>query len=198
MSGSSEHAASSGRQETAQASPSGKGPDGGGGARPQDSGLLHVILNVAMMAAFIALFVVTGALPDSRWEPLGSGTFPRIVLGSLLVLNVLTIVTKAGQARAEIRARGAEFTKIAFDTLRASSLVIATFVAFGVFLLAIGYLGFTLSSFIFLIVVQLMLGPINRRSLVISFVIAAVTSLGLDYLFETYFNVFLPEGRLWR
>jgi putative tricarboxylic transport membrane protein len=190
---------SSGRQERADARASEDVPDGNGGnSLPQNSGLLHVILNAALMAAFAYLFWAAGALPASRWEPLGSGTFPRIVLACLLVLNALTIITKASHARAEIRAHGKKFKKIASDSLRASGLVIATFAAFGVFLFAIHYLGFTLSAFLFIFVVQLMLGPITLKTSIMAFVIAAVTSLGVDFVFETYFNVFLPVGSLWR
>lgn len=149
------------------------------------------------MAGFAYLFHAAGELPDSRWEPLGSGTFPRIVLGSLILLNVIMIVMKLGQARIEIR-DGRDFGRIVGETLRSSLLVIATFILFGVFLLAISPLGFVLSAILFILVLQLLLGPITVNSVIVAGIVAAVTAIGVDYVFDAYFNVFLPQGRLWR
>jgi putative tricarboxylic transport membrane protein len=168
------------------------------GGQAEDSAILHILLNLAFAAGFAYFFYAAGELPDSRWEPLGSGTFPRIVLGCLMVLNVIMVAMKLGRARAEVRQHGRDLGRIVSDAFQSSFLAIATFALFGLFLLAISPLGFTLSAFLFILVLQILLGPITVKGVIIAFIVAAVTAFGLDYVFETYFNVFLPQGRLWR
>jgi putative tricarboxylic transport membrane protein len=166
--------------------------------RAEDSAVLHILLNLVFLVGFAFLFYAAGDLPDSRWEPLGSGTFPRIVLGSLMLLNATIIIMKLGAARGEIRERGRNFHRIVGDALGSSLLVIATFGLFGVFLVAIPLFGFVLSAFLFILILQLLLGPITVKSVIVASIVAAVTAIGVDYVFENYFNVFLPQARLWR
>jgi putative tricarboxylic transport membrane protein len=172
------------------------GDAGSGGA--EASALLHVLLNLAFIAAFAFLYHSAGALPDSRWEPLGSGTFPRIVLVTLILLSVLMIATKLRQAADEVRENRRDFGRIVGDALASSFLVIATFLLFGLFLLAIAPLGFVLSAFLFILTLQLILARITVKGVIVAVAVAAVTAVGVDFVFETYFGVFLPQGRLWR
>ncbi len=65
-------------QSTTDRSPSGERHAPGRGGP-----LAHVLLNIALAALFTALFVRAQALPSSMWEPLGSGSFPRLVLAAL-------------------------------------------------------------------------------------------------------------------
>jgi putative tricarboxylic transport membrane protein len=165
----------------------------------EDSPVLHILLNLTFLVGFAFLFYAAGDLPDSRWEPLGSGTFPRIVLGSLMLLNATIIIMKLGAARGEIRDHGRDFHRIVGDALGSSLLVIATFGLFGLFLVAIPLFGFVLSAFLFILILQLLLGrPITVKSVIVASIVAAVTAIGVDYVFENYFNVFLPQARLWR
>lgn len=172
--------------------------DDGVRGRAEDSPALHILLNLAFLVGFAFLFYAAGDLPDSRWEPLGSGAFPRIVLGSLMLLNATIIIMKLGAARGEVREHGRNFHRIVGNALGSSLLVIATFGLFGVFLVAIPLFGFVLSAFLFILILQLLLGPITVKSVIVASIVAAVTAIGVDYVFENYFNVFLPQARLWR
>ena len=54
--------------------------------------LANVIFNIALAALFLGLFVQAGDLPSSIWEPLGAGSFPRLVLGALVIFNLAIVV----------------------------------------------------------------------------------------------------------
>ncbi len=177
--------------------------DGGNGrenASPgaKDSGLLQFLLNLAMLVVFAALFVAAGALPDSRWEPLGSGTFPRGVLAFLMLLNLISMAQAARQALPELRIGFSRMVEIALTTVSEARLVIAVFLTFGLYLLALGPLGFGISTFIFASAVQIFLGPKTVKSIVVALILAAAVSFGLQYVFASVLNVFLPRGTLFQ
>ena len=198
----------SGESSIGMSDPVHKDTSGGGGAPPppqqgsgngaDQSSTLHVLFNLVLLAGFAFLFHTAGDLPSSRWEPLGSGTFPRMVLGLLMLLNLLVIVTNLSSAWAETRQQGHAYGQMVVAAVRSSVLVIATFGLFGLFVLSIRPLGFVVSAFLFVLILQIVLGKLTTRNLVQAAIVAAVTAFGVNYLFDAYFNVFLPAGQLWR
>ncbi len=159
--------------------------------------MLQVLFNLALLVAFLLLFRVAADLPSSRWEPLGAGSFPQLVLAVLMVLNLVMIAINLRAAGAELRRHGPNMGRIVWDSLQSSGLVIVTFVLFGLYMLSIRQLGFVAATFLFVLVLQLLLGRRTLRGVALALVIAGVTAFGVDYIFATYFRVFLPPGQLW-
>ena len=159
-----------------------------------DSALLQFAFNLVMLLAFAYLFWEAMALPESRWEPLGAGTFPRILLGLLMFLNVVMIIQTARQALSELRYGPRALFDVALRTTLEFRLVFSVLGAFALFLLLIRPLGFLIAAFLFAFGVQLLLGPRTWRNLVISAIIALVLSVGLQVLFAQVLHVFLPRG----
>ena len=159
-----------------------------------DSALLQFAFNLLMLVAFGYLFWEAMALPESRWEPLGAGTFPRMVLGVLMFLNVVMIIQTARQALSELRYGPRALFDVALRTTLEFRLVFSVLGAFALFLLLIRPLGFLIAAFLFAFGVQLLLGPRTWRNLVISAIIALVLSVGLQVLFAQVLHVFLPRG----
>ncbi|HSK39470.1 MAG TPA: tripartite tricarboxylate transporter TctB family protein [Arenibaculum sp.] len=135
--------------------------------------------------ASLGLFVRARALPTSRWEPLGAGTFPSIILA---VLAVLCVVGLAGEAMSRTTVRQGFAAQ-----LRSHRLVIFTFAAFAVYVLLLPHLGFDIATFVFLMAVQLRLAPATRTARAVALVLAVVFSFGLSRLFADAFNIFLPR-----
>jgi putative tricarboxylic transport membrane protein len=161
-------------------------------AAPQTPAAGHrsrLVAYLFLAAACGGLFLEALRLPSSRWEPLGAGTFPAIVLGTLGGLCLLGVVIEAMSAKGRRRSLGA--------SLRSHRLVIATFAAFAVYALLLPYLGFGAASFLFLLAVQLHLGPLGVRTGVMALALALLFSFGLEWLFANVFEIFLPRGRLW-
>ncbi|MFH1806716.1 MAG: tripartite tricarboxylate transporter TctB family protein [Pseudomonadota bacterium] len=134
------------------------------------------------------------SLPTSRWEPLGAGSFPK------LVFAVLAMLCLAAAVRAVIdiyRAGGLHRVGAAFGKwLYIRRISIALFALLVVYLAVMPIVGFSLTSFVFLLAAQLMISGISRRTILQSVVAALIFSVGLNMLFAGVFNVFLPRGIL--
>ncbi|MBO6804101.1 MAG: tripartite tricarboxylate transporter TctB family protein, partial [Thalassospira sp.] len=53
-----------------------------------------------------------------------------------------------------------------------------------------------LTTFVFLLIAQLMIAGISKKTLFQSLIAAVIFSVGLNMLFAEVFNVFLPRGVL--
>ena len=156
-------------------------------------GRLGQLVSYAVVLALAAwLFWEAGDLPASRWEPLGAGTFPRLVLGALALLAATALVREFRLWRLE---KGPVRLDL-WSTLVRYRLVAAVLGFFLVYVAVLPQLGFSLASFVFLLATQLVLGPKTRRALTVMVVVALVFSFGLNWLFAEAFNVFLPRGRI--
>ena len=65
-----------------------------------------------------------------------------------------------------------------------------------VYLLALPVAGFSLATFVFLLITQLLIAGISKKTLIQSIIAALIFSVGLNILFAEVFNVFLPRGVL--
>ncbi|MFG6137903.1 tripartite tricarboxylate transporter TctB family protein [Halomonas sp. B23F22_10] len=166
-------------------SPQGE-PTASGRAGP----LAHLIVNGALAALFTVLFFRAQALPASMWEPLGSGSFPRLVLAVLVVLN-LAIMVK--ECRAFIAQPAGERGQVSAWVWR-HRLAFGVLALFAAYILLLPWLGFTLASLGFLLAGQWLLGARSFKGLAIALVVALVFSLGVDTLFRDVFIISLPRG----
>ncbi|NIY75209.1 tripartite tricarboxylate transporter TctB family protein [Thalassospira sp. HF15] len=160
-------------------------------ARSEVARLISYIV-IGSGAAFLSLRAST--LPTSRWEPLGAGSFPELVFGVLAVL----CLTAAVRAVIDIRkAGGANRLGTSF-----AKWLVARRYSFALFGLLVVYLallplgGFSLTTFVFLLIAQLMIAGISKKTLIQSLIAAMIFSVGLNMLFAEVFNVFLPRGVL--
>lgn len=145
---------------------------------------------IGLVSAFF--FVESGSLPASRWEPLGAGSFPRIICGAMIVLcAVAAVVTGRNLRKAGVSANlGAALPGWAYN----GRLAILLFILFAGYLAIIRPLGFAVATFVFLLAAYLLLAPRTARAAVIGVLLAAVFSFGLNWLFAEVFNVFLPRA----
>lgn len=186
--------------------PRGAGPDnpsgpaaGGGGSAADPAAEVHaglggqVVSYAVILAISVALFVVAGSLPASRWEPLGAGAFPKMVLGVLAMVSAFGLIGGLRRLRAARAGAAAAPGGAVLARFRTVAVVLASFV---VYVAVLRWIGFSLATFVFLLALQLVLGPKRPRSIAIMAVIAVVFSVGIDLLFAEVFNVFLPRSRI--
>jgi hypothetical protein len=150
----------------------------------------HLVLNGALVALFAALFVRAGALPSSMWEPLGAGSFPRLILGVLMLINLSIMV----QEWRRYRAKTAATPGLVRRWLWRHRLALGMLALFALYIVGVPLLGFRLASLSFLVLAQLALGVRRPRSLAIAAVIAVTFSFGIDWLFRDIFIISLPRG----
>ena len=150
----------------------------------------YIIFGLA--ATFLS--IRASALPTSRWEPLGAGSFPELVFGVLAVLCLIAAVRTVIDIRKAGGATGLGAGLCAWVKSRVYSF--ALFGLLAVYLLVLPVAGFSLSTFVFLLVAQLMIAGVSKKTVIQSLIAALIFSVGLNMLFAEVFNVFLPRGVL--
>jgi hypothetical protein len=150
------------------------------------------IAGLVCLVGSLALLAATWGLPGpTLLVPVGPGFYPRIILGITAALSVALVVgdVVARRRRPESRARsGAAPANHA--------LVAASFAIFGLYVAALPWLGFRISTFIFVAALQAVLDPPRgRKRWAFVGLTALVTTAAGYYLFERYLLVLLPRGR---
>jgi putative tricarboxylic transport membrane protein len=141
---------------------------------------------LAALAASLVLFALTLDLKPNPLVPIGPGFYPRIVLGLSAVLAAVLVVFDLLSRRAKSEA--------AIDANY--RLVLLVFVVFGVYVGLMPGLGFRISTFLFVAVLQSLLQPPKGAKDWIVVLATALITAGLTHLlFERYLSVLLPRGR---
>jgi hypothetical protein len=150
------------------------------------------IAGLVCLAISIWLLTLTWGLPPALMVPLGPAVYPRIVLAITALLSVILIVNDvrarkaavAGDAAADAPEEGANY-----------GLVLATFVAFGLYIVLLPKLGFLIATFLFVAALQVTLEwPKARWRWALVVAIAFATALVCHLVFESYLSVLLPRG----
>jgi putative tricarboxylic transport membrane protein len=141
---------------------------------------------LAVLAASLFLFALTLGLKDNPLVPIGPGFYPRIVLGITAVLAVAMIVFSFLEKDREERKGSENYF-----------LVFAVFLVFGVYVAALPFLGFRISTLLFMAALQATLEPPKgAKGWLVIAATAFITTLVAYILFERYLTVLLPRG-LW-
>jgi len=135
----------------------------------------------------------TGRIPQPRFIPIGPAFYPRVVLGILALLAaglVIQALLDAGPARA--RATPAAATR----PRGRGRLVALCFALFGLYTAALPWLGYRLSTGLFVAAMQWSLGPRTLRSVAGALGVGTATALVTYVVFQLYLQVLLPRGVL--
>jgi hypothetical protein len=140
--------------------------------------------------------VLTLDLPPALMVPLGPAVYPRVVLGITALLSVILLVNDVLAQRRSAAATPSAGEAAPAAVVRANyPLVLATFVAFGLYVLLLPKLGFLIATFLFVAALQAVLewpSSWKRRALLVA--IALATAIACHLVFETYLQVLLPRG----
>ncbi|WP_292285409.1 tripartite tricarboxylate transporter TctB family protein [Marivita sp.] len=153
--------------------------------------IARLISYVVLIATSGGLFWEAMTIPTSRFEVLGAGAFPALVYGCLILLLASAIATSVRRIPASAYARFAEDFQTWIKTRR---LVFVLFVCLGLYLAVMPVIGYPIATFVFLVVLQFWFAPKTRSAAVTVLILAIVFSVGLNWLFDEVFNVFLPRG----
>jgi putative tricarboxylic transport membrane protein len=141
---------------------------------------------LAVLAASLFLFGLTLGLKDNPLVPIGPGYYPRIVLAVTAVFALALIgVDLAVPSRP---ARAVE--KLNYV------LVLEMFAVFGLYVGALPYVGFRISTFSYVAATNALLDvPRTAKGWARVLLIALITTVAVYYVFERYLTVLLPRGR---
>lgn len=161
---------------------------------------INEVREVALLVSYIALLVVSvillleaGSIPVSRFEVVGAGAFPTLI-HSVLILILLSAIAKSFWKLP--RQAYARTLKAIPDLVWQGRLVVVLFISLGVYIAIMPVVGYSISTFVFLMVLQLAYAPWGHRTFIIVPIIALAFSFGLNFVFYEYFRVFLPRGAI--
>ena len=157
---------------------------------------------LVVLAASLALFWGTLGLERHPMVPVGPAFYPRIVLGIVAVMALALVVMDFwGRRRLGPRLRGGDDAQGVVPAQAGTQspnyvLVVSAFAIFTLYVVALPYLGFRLSTLLFLVAMPVALEPpagLRRWAIVLA--LALVATLVTHYVFEHYLHVLLPRGR---
>lgn len=140
---------------------------------------------LAVLAASLVLFGLTIGLKDNPLVPIGPGYYPRIVLGITALLAIGVVVSdflSPGESRSA--------EKLNYG------MVVSMFAVFGLYCGALPFLGFRISTLLYIAATNAMLDfPKNPKGWVRVTAVSIITTAVVYYVFERYLTVLLPRGR---
>ena len=141
---------------------------------------------LAVLAASLFLFALTLGLKDNPLVPIGPGYYPRVVLAVTAAFAAALVVMDF--LKPPEPARSVE--KLNY------LLVVEMFAVFGLYVGALPFLGFRISTFLYVAASNALLDvPRNVRAWARVGLVAAITTVVVYYAFERYLTVLLPRGR---
>jgi len=138
------------------------------------------------LAGSVALLLLTRGLPQSSLVPIGPAFYPRILLSISAALCALLVID-------DLRAGRAHPARAAAVGYR---LVILTFMIFAAYVGLMPWLGYRVSTFLFVLVLQITLEPRRGVRWWLPLTVAVLTTAATWLVFEHYLSVLLPRGRL--
>jgi putative tricarboxylic transport membrane protein len=148
---------------------------------------------LAVLAASLFLYALTLGLKDNPLVPIGPGYYPRIVLAITALLALAVLIGDLWTKKAPLHLSGTSATsgeKLNY------AMVAAMFAVFGLYCGALPFLGFRLSTFIYVAVTNTMLEwPKGAQGWLRVLAVALITTVVVYFSFERYLAVLLPRGR---
>ena len=140
---------------------------------------------LAVLAASLFLFALTLGLKDNPLVPIGPGFYPRIVLAISAVFALALVISDLLQKPREKQKESLNYL-----------LVVQMFAVFGLYCGALPYLGFRISTLLYLAASNAILEPPKgAKGWARVAAVAIITTVVVYYAFERYLTVLLPRGR---
>jgi len=150
------------------------------------------VAGLVCLAISLAMLALTWGLPPAVMVPIGPAFYPRVVVITLAALSLLLIWLDLSAARDRAAAPPVAAAPSPSANYR---LVLATFIEFGLYIVLLPLIGFRLSTFLFVVVLQVTLEwPQSNVRWVLVVLIAVATSVLCHFIFEDYLSVLLPRG----
>lgn len=151
------------------------------------------LVNSIILLAFCSL-AYYGALviPDRSYGKTGADFFPKIVIGIVAFLSICLLIQSIIRVTKEKESKMTVSPKLLF---RENRKVIFTFVIFGIYILLLEYIGYFISSVLFMIALYYLLAVKKQKIWVVLLGTVALTYL-LYLIFQKALSVFLPAGML--
>ena len=154
------------------------------------------IISILFIAVAAAFFGIAGTFPEGTNGATGPGWFPRIMCVIIIILSVINLVT-THIAHAELTEEEKEADAAVAGNIfkKENYLVWVTVIATLIYIFAIQYIGFVVSSIVYVFIMNFVykVPEINKPAAFIT--PFAVTGI-LYFVFTNLLHVVLPSGIL--
>lgn len=153
----------------------------------------ELVLALCFIVLSAAVWLSANQLPPPIFDPLGSAAVPKLIAVVVALLAVAMIFQRASGHTMSGTVPDPEEDGEADAPLRPGTAA-ACFAAMAAYPLVMGagILGFREASFVFVLTLGGFLSHFERRTMAVLLATAALTALGLDWLFTSVFYIDLP------
>jgi putative tricarboxylic transport membrane protein len=153
------------------------------------------IASIVLLLFCAFFYYETFSIKKSDLAGLSAAFFPRLLLGLLALLAILMLIRSFLPSQKKVLKAADE--KEPESTKGRGWLVWAVFALFALYIFSLDLLGFILSSFLFMVIIYLLITKGSQRSAksnVMAIGGLLATAVALFFIFEQMLNVFLPRG----
>ncbi|SDM23281.1 tripartite tricarboxylate transporter TctB family protein [Halarsenatibacter silvermanii] len=155
----------------------------------------ELIFLLALTIASLIFYLQIGEFPGEGWDELGPAAYPRLILLVMLAILLYLIVNNL---RKIYRAHEKNDLKFSSSELKRALYryhqVVISIILFFVYMTAIGYIGFKISTFGYMFITQWILSSGGKKALPKIIIASLVIGFGVPLIFETYLGVAFPRG----
>ena len=151
------------------------------------------LVGIFFLIFSIIYYIASDMLPKSKLFTIVASFMPKIYALCLFIVALILAVNGYRKIKTFIAQKENDEYPPEYDR------VIRVFCVFIAYVLLFNFLGFILSTFVFLIVEMIVFAPVNKRrkkDIITYIIISLFFSIILFYLFYYGFNILLPKGIL--
>lgn len=155
----------------------------------------ELIIAASFLFLSIVLFIQTGELPNMFFGTLGPSVFPKILLMFIGILSMSLIIIKVIKfKKIKDKKQFIETFELSRKMLSKYKLVFIVSLNFFIYIFSMKYIGFRISTFLFLFSTQWLIAQKGKRNLLMMILIAGIITFGSFYFFRYFLNVIFPKG----
>lgn len=155
----------------------------------------ELVIAILFLFLSIVLFIQTGGLPNMFFETLGPSIFPKILLIFMGILSTSLIIIKVTEfTKIKDKKQLIETFELSKKRLSKYKQIFIIFLNFFIYIFSMKYVGFRISTFLFLFSTQWLIAQKEKRNLRMMILIAGIITFGSFYFFRYYLTVIFPKG----
>lgn len=155
----------------------------------------EIIIGLVLIALGLLIYIQGGNLPSLNEAFFNAGSFPRMIAAMLILLSFILILSKLNELRKKKPAEDKVSNKEKLAAFyKEYKLVILTTAVFFVYIFLLQFIGFVVSTILFIIGTAILIGYRKRKEVVTISAVAVILTLTIYFFFENVLYVRFPSG----
>ncbi|WP_404335454.1 tripartite tricarboxylate transporter TctB family protein [Planococcus rifietoensis] len=155
----------------------------------------EILIGVTLIALGAVIYLQSNDFPALNEVHLDAGSFPKLIAGLLILLSLMLII-KQGLVLMKSKSTGERqgAGESARDFYNEYKLVILTLLVFFIYIFLMQFIGFVVSTIVFIIFTGLLVGSRAKKDIMVITIVSVAITLGTYFFFENFLNVRFPSG----